>query len=225
VAVVTLVLTAFGSGAPRTALVTAAPPPSTLPTDRPPRPEVVALAGSLRIQLPVAEEHLTAVGYHAAAPGAVALEPLGRRGNNGLLRRLLDRIVGARGSGMTWYQLAGGDGPPTSALDVGAPAGTDVYAPVDGTVIAIDPYVLDGKRYGARIDIQPGSAPSLVVSVSRLRPARRLAVGDVVTAARSRLGRVVDLSRVERQALAAYTHDAGNHVTVEVRPAASPALP
>jgi hypothetical protein len=30
---------------------------------------------------------------------------------------------------------------------------------------------------------------------------------------------VIDLSRVERQALARYTQDAGNHVTIEVFPA------
>ena len=32
---------------------------------------------------------------------------------------------------------------------------------------------------------------------------------------------VVDLSRVEHQALARYTNDAGNHVSVELRPAAA----
>ena len=48
-----------------------------------------------------------------------------------------------------------------------------MYAPVDGTVVGITPYV------------------------------------------------VADLSRVERQALARYTNDSGNHVSVELRPAAS----
>jgi hypothetical protein len=32
---------------------------------------------------------------------------------------------------------------------------------------------------------------------------------------------VVDLAKVERQALARYTNDSGNHVTIELRPAAS----
>jgi hypothetical protein len=32
---------------------------------------------------------------------------------------------------------------------------------------------------------------------------------------------VADLSQVERQALARFTNDPGNHVSVEVRPAAS----
>ena len=224
VVVVTLVLTAFGTGPRRTAAIVPAAPPPVVVANGPPKAQVVALAGSLQLELPVAQAHLTAIGYHAAGAADLALHPVGRRGNNGFLRRLLDRIAGSGHSHPTWYQLAGGDGRPTSGLDVGAPAGTDVYAPVDGTVVAIEPYVLDGKRHAARVDIQPGGAPSLVVSVSRIHPARRLAVGDVVTAARTRLGRVVDLSAVERQALARYTHDAGNHVTLEVRPAASPAL-
>jgi hypothetical protein len=37
----------------------------------------------------------------------------------------------------------------------------------------------------------------------------------------TRLGSVVDLAAVERQALSRYTTDSGNHVTIEVRPAAT----
>ena len=33
-------------------------------------------------------------------------------------------------------------------MDVGAPAGTDVYSPVDGTVVSVQPYVLNGKVRG-----------------------------------------------------------------------------
>ena len=45
-----------------------------------------------------------------------------------------------------------------------------------------------------------------------------------MTAGASRLGSIVDFSRAERQALAHYTNDAGNHVVVEVHPAASLAV-
>jgi hypothetical protein len=47
-----------------------------------------------------------------------------------------------------------------------------------------------------------------------------LVVGAAVTASQTRLGTVNDLSAVEEQALARYTNDAGNHVALEVRPAA-----
>jgi hypothetical protein len=46
-------------------------------------------------------------------------------------------------------------------------------------------------------------------------------VGSAVTAGTSKVGTVVDLSRVERQALARYTQDAGNHVTLQVFQAAT----
>ena len=36
-----------------------------------------------------------------------------------------------------------------------------------------------------------------------------------------RFGAVADLAKIERQALARYTNDAGNHVSIELRPAAT----
>jgi hypothetical protein len=95
---------------------------------------------------------------------------------------------------------------------------------VEGTVTGITDFVLDGKRRGVRVDIQPSTAPSLVVSVTRLRPDPALTVGSAVVAAGSRIGTVLDLSRLERQALARYTQDAGNHVSIEVHPAAAATL-
>ena len=96
-----------------------------------------------------------------------------------------------------------------------------VYAPADGTVIAIGDVVLNGRPYGSRIDIQPTTAPSLVVSVSPVRVDPALVAGSTVAAGATKLGSLVDLSRVEHQALAHYTNDAGNHVVVEVHPSAS----
>jgi len=96
-----------------------------------------------------------------------------------------------------------------------------VYAPVDGTVVGVTPYVVAGYRYGSRIDIQPQTAPSLIVSVTQLRADPSLSVGSNVVSGATRIGVVADLSNVERQALARYTNDSGNHVSVELRPAAS----
>jgi hypothetical protein len=84
--------------------------------------------------------------------------------------------------------------------------------------------VLDGRAYGARIDVQPVNAPSIVVSLTQLRPDPALTVGSPVAAATTKLGSVLDLSGVQKQALARYTQDAGNHVTIEVHPAATLAL-
>ena len=102
------------------------------------------------------------------------LEPVGRQANEGLLARLWRRIAGSSQDGPVWYQLEGGPG--TEVLDVGAAPGTDVYSPVDGTVVSISDFVIDGKAYGSRIDVRPSAAPSLIVTLSHLA-ARSVARG------------------------------------------------
>jgi len=211
-------LTAFGSASPSAVQNVFAPSKRLLPTG-PPKPHIVALQGSLRIQLPIAKSRVTAIGYHAVE-GALALEPLGRQGNEGVFARLARRFFGSGGSGLVWYQLSGGKGSPTAALDVGAAPGTDVFSPVDGTVVGLTDYVVNNRTLGVRVDIRPVTAPSVLVSLTRLRPDPALSVGSSVAAATSRLGTVIDFSGVERQALARYTRDAGNHVTLQVRASA-----
>ena len=110
----------------------------------------------------------------------------------------------------SWYQTSRSSSEP----------GTDVYAPVDGTVVGITDYTLSNRTFGARIDIRPQLAPSVVVSLTHLRADPALTVGSAVSAARTKVGVVVDLTAVERQALARYTQDAGNNVSLSVRPAA-----
>jgi hypothetical protein len=220
VLVVSLLLTAFGSGASRVREQIAIP--STLQATGRPAPEIVAVKDALRIQLPVARP--TAIGFHASGDGAVALSPVGHQGNQGALTRLFHKIFGGGGGGPTWYQLGGDQGPANSALDVGALPGTDVYSPVDGNVVAISPFVLDGRPYGVRIDIQPQTTPSLVVSLTHVRADPSIRIGTPVVAGVSKLGNVIDLSSVERQALARFTQDAGNNVSIEVRAAATVAL-
>jgi hypothetical protein len=219
VAVATLLVSAFGGGN-HEAVATPAPASAArlLPAG-PPEPQVVARYGSLHIQLPIDKSRVTAIGYHAGTEGALPLSPVGRQANEGLLKRLVHKVVGG-GSGSTrWYQLSGGTGAATSALAVGAAPGTDAYAPVDGTIVGLGDVVLNGRTYGSRIDIEPTGAPSIVVSVSHLRADPSLAVGSSVTASGSKLGQVLDFSHAEKQSLARYTNDAGNHVLVEVHPA------
>ena len=79
--------------------------------------------------------------------------------------------------------------------------------------------MLAGQHMGARIDIQPSGNPSLVVSLTHLRPDPNLTVGSTVGATTSKVGTIIDFAQVERQALARVTTDAGNHVAIEVHPA------
>ncbi len=224
VVVVILSLTAF-SGGPSSVQTAAVLPPAAVVPAGPPSPQVVATQGALRLQLPIARSEVTAIGYHGAGDASLALAPVGHQGNEGFLTRLVHKVFGGGGSGLTWYALDGGTGPATGELDVGAAAGTDVYSPVDGTVVGLTPFVLDGHAYGQRIEIQPSDAPSVVVAVTNLAPDPSLTVGSTVASATSRLGTVLDLARVEQQALARYTQDAGDHVAITVHASATLATP
>jgi hypothetical protein len=195
---------------------------STNPTG-PPLALIVATQGLLHIQLPVNQSAVTALGYHGTNGSSLQLQPVGRQANEGVLTRIVHSLFGGGGTGPTYYELGGGQGSGTSALDVGAPAGTDVFAPVDGTVVSIGNFVLNGKSYGNTLEIQPSQEASSVVVITRLRADPSLTVGEPVLTGRSKIGSVIDLSAVEKQTLAGVTHDAGNHVTIEVVPA--PTIP
>ena len=190
----------------------------------PPTPQVVALRSDLQLYLPVNQARVTAIGYFAAGEGALALEPVGTQANAGVFTRLLRRLFGQDKGVIRYYLLGGEAGPETSGLAVGAPVGTDVYAPVDGTVVGIVPRSLDGEQYGVRIDIQAAASPSLVVSVTNVDADEALTIGSTVAAARTKIGTVTDLSSVQSSALAPYTRDDGQYVLTEVRSAARIAL-
>lgn len=213
---VTALLTAFGSGG---SSATVEPletgPVSSIGTVRP-RPVPIARVGNLLVQLPVAATAVTAIGFHGASDGALALQPVGRQANEGLLARLWRSIAGARRDGPRWYQLEGAPG--TEALDVGAAPGTDVYSPAGGTVVAIRDVVIDGRVVGARIDIRPAAAPSVTISLTNVKPDPALAVGMPVLASTSKLGTLVDIAAVERQALAKHAPERGNNVSLSVYP-------
>jgi hypothetical protein len=190
----------------------------------PPMPIVVARAGALALKLPVARGAVTAIGYHAA-PDTVALSPEGTQVNEGLLARFFHRVVGSNGGGLNYYELSGGTGTENGALDIGAAPDTDVYAPVDGKVVQIKPYVINGRSRGVRLDIRPDDDATVIVSMTRIDVDPILAIGTPLQAANTRVGGIIDLSKLERQELAHYTQDSGNHVTIEVQPAAMSVAP
>jgi len=216
VLVIALALTAFGGNNANDVQRLSVSRPGVVATQ--PYPQIVAVRGSVRLQMPIVQSLSTAVGYHSANDGALPLAPLGHQGNEGVVQRVFHAIFGGSGGHPVWYRLDGGA---MSALDVGALPGTDVYSPVDGTVVGIAPFVVSGRRFGSQIDIQPQNSPSLVVTLTQVRADPALTVGASVVSGRTRLGSVVDLSSVEHQALSRYTNDAGNHVSVEVRPSAA----
>jgi hypothetical protein len=219
-----LMLSAWTSGRPVSPLGTIPTSGDVSLSGGPLAPIPVAMAGALPLMLPVARGAATAIGYHAA-PKAVALSPQGRQVNEGLLARFFHRFAGSGGSALNYYELSGGIGVSNGALDIGAAPGTDVYAPVDGKVVQIVPYMINGYARGVQLDIRPDADATMIVSMTRIAADPELVIGKPLQAGVSRVGSIIDFSKLEKQKLAHYTQDAGNHVTIEVHPAAMSVSP
>jgi hypothetical protein len=224
--VVTVIATALRSGSSSSntpAALAFTTPPTQLAPNAPPAPLGLATApGNLVLDVPITRRRVTAIVYHGVGTlQVVPLLPLGSQRNAGILNTIAKMLTGApdSGGGPSYYVDDSGHGPGTGSVDVGAVAGTDVYSPVDGKVVSIRPYVIDGRAHGSVIEIQPTSTPADVVTLTNLSTAGGIVVGAPVSAAKTKLGTVVDLSKVLTQEMARYTSDAGNHVHIEVGPA------
>lgn len=179
-----------------------------------PTPQTLASAvvdkgeADLRLQLPIRREAITGIGFGPRREaGVIELEPAGERANTSWLRRATQRFLSTSPVGdLRWYQL--GDGAPRMAI-VGALPGTEVYAPLDGTVEAISPYVLDGEQRGQLIQIQPIGDGQTIVVLRNLDADAELQVGTSVTQAVTRIGTVRDMEGSIDAPLADYTHDSG----------------
>src|SRR5215216_3089937 len=176
---------------------------------------VLAKAADVEISTPIRPESLTGLGYHPQGESLVEMVP---RGENLSANPLLDLFTGGTTPEKIHYYMmdaADRSGPQTGALDVGAGAGTTVYAPVTGMVTAIRP---DPMMQGANvIEIKPDTNANVRVTVSLVRSTEDSAgVTTHVTAGMTELGTVADSAEILDPQLSSYTSDAGNHVTVSV---------
>ncbi|MGB3632678.1 MAG: hypothetical protein WA982_01415 [Rubrobacteraceae bacterium] len=176
---------------------------------------VLAEADGLEISTPIRPADLTGLGYHPEGEGVLDLQP---EGKNLSANPLLGMFSGTSNPQDIRYYVMDREqreGSSTGALDVGADAGTKVYAPVTGVVTAVRP---DPTMQNANIvEIKPAEAPSTRVFVSLLQEVSDNIGPDApVTAGMTELGSVADLASVMKPQLAEHTKDPGNHVTVFV---------
>ena len=203
VAVLAIVLGVMGNNASDAVGPLASPVPSPdLGSGARPPELVIARAEGVDVHLPVDPERVTAMAFHAIDdPSGVALTAAG-----GVSIHQSDR--------------AGRLGPDTAGLDVGAPAGTTVYSPVDGVIAGVSDYVVSGRIEGYQVVITPAVAASgLVLRITHLddrSTGRRPSVGTPVRAGVTPLGTIHDFSGVVDQELSRFTNDAGNHVDLEL---------
>jgi hypothetical protein len=181
---------------------------------RPPD-RVIARVGLVEIHLPVDRSRIGLTLFRSVDdPDAPALRPDG-----------------------SWkHSVASSDGragPETAGLDIAAPPGTIVYAPVDGTIASVTPYVVAGVEAGYQVDISPDAQSDILVRVRHITgiPVDRRAgevcgtagleapnVGQIVTAGVSCIGQVrdaTDLLEAARPEIAKHVAGNGNHVHME----------
>lgn len=175
---------------------------------------VLAEVAGAAVSSPVRPEDVTGLGYH---PEGESLTEMSPRGKNLSGNPLLGLFANDSSPERIQYHLmdpARRLGPQTGALDVGAEAGTAVYAPVTGTVTSIrpDPVLKENANV---VEIKPAENPNVRVSISLVQDINsEVGPKTPVTAGITEVGKVADSAKVLRPQLADYTSDTGNHVTV-----------
>ncbi len=211
-------------GAPGGAVVRAAnPAPAPTP--------YFASYKKLKLRLPVAVADLTEVGFHQASYAyARHLDTHLSEADNGDAKkaRSTKRDLTAQSSaadaelvGEALVMWRSRPGKPDSAADVGADPGSDVFSPVDGTVVKVKEFDLYGKYPDYEIHIQPAGYPGLdlvLIHVDDLS----CAPGDRVAAGVTRIAAVRKLDKRVRPQLRSYTDNGGHHTHLQINDATHP---
>lgn len=183
----------------------------------PPQPIVLARAQDVTLQLPIARSRVTAIGYYGVRNNdALPLEAEGRRANVSFLSRAFRRFFETSSSAKLHYFVIDEERM-ANAVSVGALPGTDVYAPLSGTVVAMSDRVVDGEREGSVLQIQPLGDAETIVVLRNIDPDPELAVGQNVSVNSTRLGFVREMSGVHDQPLSAFTNGQGDDVQLQIR--------
>lgn len=175
---------------------------------------VLAEVSGVDVSSPIRPEDLTGLGYHPEGDSLIEMSPRGKNLSGNPVLGIFAR--GSTPEKIQYYLMdtATRKGPQTGALDIGAEAGTPVYAPVTGTVTAVrpDPVL---KKDASVVEIKPVDNPDVRILVSLVSGIDGgVAPKSPVTAGMTKLGSVADSAKVLKPQLASYTSDAGNHVTV-----------
>ncbi len=202
-----------------------------------PTPRLAQYDG-LQLRLPVPADAVTAVAFHQATyKNALPMTILVPCMDVATARRLGRARKAAIASGTVVPPLpvtgdiwggsavrlyrSGRSGDPCTAADVGAPPGSAVLAPVDGTVVLVRPYKLYNKFDDYEIHIIPEGRWDVDVVLLHITDVG-VAVGDRVKAGVSRVASVRRLSTLTALQLRTYSGDGGDHTHLQLNRTPSP---
>lgn len=185
----------------------------------------------LELRLPVQLEDLTEVGFHQASY-AYALHlkthlptadtdatKKAKSTHRDLSKQSKSATATLVGQKVVMWRSR--PGKPDTAADIGAAPGSDVLAPVSGTVIKVKRYKLYGKYTDYEIHISPYGFPKLdcvMIHITNVcvKP------GDKVTAGITCVGAVRKLSDREDLQLGEYTRGGGDHTHIQLNDVTHP---
>jgi hypothetical protein len=194
-----------------------------------------AAYGDLFLYLPVAGAELTEIGFHqASGDRALSMQSL-------LPYADTEQAIRDHGTGRTVDDaccpdnphVLGGKalrmwrsnrtGPPDTAVDVGADPGTQVYAPLSGTVLEVRPYWLYGTYEDYEIHITPNGYPELdlvLIHVDEVTVAK----GDEVIGGVTPIAKIRNLSDQVNLQLAQFDEHGGNHTHMQLNRLEAPGV-
>jgi hypothetical protein len=159
---------------------------------------------------------IKAIGYDSIADqDALSFSPEGRRANGSVLERVARKFLATEQPAALRY-VSLGSGEKQNAVQVAAPPGAEVFAPIAGTVLAIVDNRINGDAAGVTIHLQPLGDPETVVFLSNLDVAQGIAVGQKVAAGETMLGSVRAPVPSRKEPIAKYTHDDGPNLQMVV---------
>lgn len=201
--------------------------------DVPPRDPTPTFASyrSLMLRLPIDGNDVTAIAFHQAS-GEQAIHLAALVGN-------ADMTLAAKNKAVPRSSLASASaeessviqtvwdgkvlrlwrsnrrGAPDTAIDVGADPGTDVFAPVTGTVVQVRSYNLYEKYPDYEIHIRPDGWAEVDVVLIHVDDVS-VKVGERVAGGVSRIACVREMSGKVVLQLGGYTKNGGDHVHVQL---------
>lgn len=195
------------------------------PDDRRAATPIFATCKGLKLHLPVPVKSLTEIGFHQASYSwAIPMKThmkdadMDKVAKTKSTNRDLDaQPEGPDGelTGQVLRMWRNRPGKPNTAVDVGAKPGTDVLAPVTGTVVRIKEYKLYGRYADYEMHIIPDNTTDIDVVLIHITDLQ-IEVGDRVNAGTTVVAKVRKLSDKFQDQLGRYTKGGGDHVHVQV---------